>query len=125
VFKDVGHYSEWPKVADAVIKAERMITKFGSLFAGNVDLDHIGLEGTPVNDRWLSNEHLATVFDKCQAMAQLMDRLGYDPWWAAEHHFQREGYECIPNLLMLFVHAKSQIINRSSPSERRATAVKI
>src|SRR6266571_4916321 len=81
-----------------------MITKFGSLFAGNVDLDHIGLEGTPANDRWLSNEHLATVFDKCQAMAQLMDRLGYDTWWAAEHHFQREGYECLPNLLMLFVH---------------------
>src|ERR1044071_5092672 len=81
-----------------------MITKFGSLFAGNVDLDHIGLEGTPANDRWLSNEHLATVFDKCQAMVQLMDRLGYDTWWAAEHHFQREGYECIPNLLMLFVH---------------------
>ena len=81
-----------------------MITKFGSLFAGNVDLDHIGLEGTPANDRWLSNAHLATVFDKCQAMAQLMDRLGYDTWWAAEHHFQREGYECIPNLLMLFVH---------------------
>src|SRR6266700_4549090 len=81
-----------------------MITKFGSLFAGNVDLDQIGLEGTPANDRWLSNEHLATVFDKCQAMAQLMDRLGYDTWWAAEHHFQREGYECFPNLLMLFVH---------------------
>ena len=81
-----------------------MITKFGSLFAGNVDLDQIGLEGTPANERWLSNEHLTTVFDKCQAMAQLMDRLGYDTWWAAEHHFQREGYECIPNLLMLFVH---------------------
>src|SRR6266571_5078204 len=81
-----------------------MITKFGSLFAGNVDLDQIGLEGTPANDRWLSNEHLATVFDKCQAMVQLMDRLGYDTWWAAEHHFQREGYECLPNLLMLFVH---------------------
>jgi alkanesulfonate monooxygenase SsuD/methylene tetrahydromethanopterin reductase-like flavin-dependent oxidoreductase (luciferase family) len=81
-----------------------MITKFGSLFAGNVDLDQIGLEGTPANDRWLSNAHLATVFDKCQAMAQVMDRLGYDTWWAAEHHFQREGYECIPNLLMLFVH---------------------
>jgi len=54
-----------------------MITKFGSLFAGNVDLDQIGLEGTPANDRWLSNEHLATVVDKCQAMVQLMDRLGY------------------------------------------------
>ncbi|MFQ6026612.1 MAG: LLM class flavin-dependent oxidoreductase [Dehalococcoidia bacterium] len=81
-----------------------MITKFGSLFAGNVDLDDIGLTGTPANDRWLSDAHLATVFDKCEAIASTMDRLGYSTFWAAEHHFQREGYECIPNLLMLFVH---------------------
>src|SRR2546422_96689 len=32
-----------------------MIKKFGSLFAGHVDLDNEGLEGTPVNDRWLTN----------------------------------------------------------------------
>ncbi|HZA25678.1 MAG TPA: LLM class flavin-dependent oxidoreductase, partial [Dehalococcoidia bacterium] len=81
-----------------------MITKVGSLFAGNVDLDDIGLEGTPANDRWLSDEHLASVFDKCEAMATTLDRLGYSTFWAAEHHFQREGYECIPNLLMLFLH---------------------
>ena len=81
-----------------------MITRFGSLYAGNVDLDNIGLEGTPVNERWLPDEQLNTVYDKCQSMAQLMDRLGYDTFWAAEHHYQREGYECIPNLLMLFVH---------------------
>jgi len=29
-----------------------------------------------------------------------MDELGYDILWSAEHHFQREGYECIPNLIM-------------------------
>ena len=81
-----------------------MITKFGSLYAGHVDLDNIGLDGTPVNDRWLSDEHLASVFDKAEAIVTLMDRLGYDVFWAAEHRFQREGYECIPNLLMHFVH---------------------
>ena len=81
-----------------------MITQFGSLFAGHVDLDNMGWDGTPVNDRWLSDEHLATVFDKSEAIALTMDRLGYDVFWAAEHHFQREGYECIPNLLLLFVH---------------------
>ena len=41
-----------------------MITKFGSLYAGHVDLDNLGLDGTPVNDRWLSDDHLASVFDK-------------------------------------------------------------
>ena len=81
-----------------------MITRFGSLYAGHVDLDNIGFEGTPVNDRWLSDEHLATVFDKSEAIATTMDRLGYSTFWAAEHRFQREGYECIPNLMMLFVH---------------------
>lgn len=81
-----------------------MITRFGSLYAGHVDLDNIGFEGTPVNERWLSDEHLATVFDKAEAIATTLDRLGYDTFWAAEHRFQREGYECIPNLLMLFVH---------------------
>ncbi len=33
-----------------------------------------------------------------------MDRLGYDALWLAEHHFQPEGYECLPNILMVAVH---------------------
>src|SRR2546422_11149660 len=81
-----------------------MITQFGSLFAGHVDLDNEGLDGTPANDRWLSDENLATVFPKSEAIAKLMDRTGYDTFWLAEHHFQREGYECIPNILMLALH---------------------
>ena len=81
-----------------------MITKFGSLFAGHVDLDNLGLEGTPVNDRWLPDEKLASVFDKTEAIVLKMEELGYDAFWSAEHHFQREGYECIPNLLLLYVH---------------------
>ncbi len=81
-----------------------MITKFGSLFAGHVDLDNLGLDGTPVNERWLSDGHLATVFDKTEAIVLKMEEMGYDTFWSAEHHFQREGYECIPNLLLLYVH---------------------
>lgn len=81
-----------------------MITKFDSLYAGHIDMDNVGYAGTAVNDRRFPNEHLVTIFDKAQAMAQLMDRLGYDTFWTAEHHFQYEGYECIPNVLMLAVH---------------------
>src|SRR4030088_1683554 len=81
-----------------------MITRFDSLFAGHVDMSNVGYGGTAVNDRRFPNEHLITVFDKAQAMAQMMDRLGYDTFWMAEHHFQREGYECIPNVLMMAVH---------------------
>jgi alkanesulfonate monooxygenase SsuD/methylene tetrahydromethanopterin reductase-like flavin-dependent oxidoreductase (luciferase family) len=81
-----------------------MITKFDSLFAGHVDIEDVGYGGIPVNDRRYPNEYLATVFDKTVAMAKLMDRLGYDTFWMAEHHFQHEGYECIPNLPMMALH---------------------
>ncbi len=83
------------------------ITKFDSLFAGHVDIEDVGYGGVPVNDRRYPNEHLASVFDKAQSMAQLMDRTGYDTFWMAEHHFQHEGYECIPNVLMTAVHLAS------------------
>lgn len=81
-----------------------MIKRFSSLYAGHIDLDDMGQDATPVNDRRYSNEHLAGVFEKTEAMAKLMDELGYDILWMAEHHFQPEGYECIPNLLMLSLH---------------------
>ena len=81
-----------------------MITKFGTLFAGHVDLPEVGYDAPPVNSYWLPNEHLATVYAKTEAIAQCMDRNDYDTLWLAEHHFQREGYECISNILMLAVH---------------------
>jgi alkanesulfonate monooxygenase SsuD/methylene tetrahydromethanopterin reductase-like flavin-dependent oxidoreductase (luciferase family) len=80
------------------------ITKFDSLFAGHVDMENVGYGGIPVNDRRLPDEQLTTVFDKAETMAKLMDRLGYSTFWMAEHHFQREGYECIPNVLMAALH---------------------
>jgi alkanesulfonate monooxygenase SsuD/methylene tetrahydromethanopterin reductase-like flavin-dependent oxidoreductase (luciferase family) len=80
-----------------------MITTFDGSYAGHVDIDDVGYSGTAVNDRRFPNEQLATVFDKARAIAQLLDRLDYDTFWTAEHHFQPEGYECIPNLLMLAV----------------------
>jgi alkanesulfonate monooxygenase SsuD/methylene tetrahydromethanopterin reductase-like flavin-dependent oxidoreductase (luciferase family) len=81
-----------------------MIKTFGSLYAGHVDLDNEGLDGTPVNDRWLPDEQLVTAFDKATTIAQVLDGNGFDVFWLAEHHFQREGYECVPNILMLAVH---------------------
>ena len=81
-----------------------MITKFDSLYAGHVDMDDIGYAGTAVNDRLFDNEHLASVYAKTDAIARTMDANGYDTFWLAEHHFQPEGYECIPNVLMSAVH---------------------
>ena len=81
-----------------------MITRFSSLYAGHVDLGDVGQDATPANERRYPNEHLMTVFPKTEAIAKCMDRLGFDTFWLAEHHFQHEGYECIPNILMVAVH---------------------
>jgi len=81
-----------------------MITKFDSLYAGHVDMDDIGYAGTAVNDRLFHNDHLASVYAKTDAIAKTMDANGYDTFWLAEHHFQPEGYECLPNVLMSAVH---------------------
>jgi len=81
-----------------------MITKFSSLFAGHIDLGEMGEDTAPVDERVYSNEELASVFTKSEAIARCMDKLGFHTLWFAEHHFQREGYECIPNILMLAVH---------------------
>jgi alkanesulfonate monooxygenase SsuD/methylene tetrahydromethanopterin reductase-like flavin-dependent oxidoreductase (luciferase family) len=85
-----------------------MIRSFGALYAGYIDLEQVGYEGTPVEVRWYPNDRLIEVFDNARAIAQLLERLGYDTFWTAEHHFQREGYECIPNVLLLNVHLAAQ-----------------
>ncbi|MBV9248482.1 MAG: LLM class flavin-dependent oxidoreductase [Acetobacteraceae bacterium] len=81
-----------------------MIRKFTTVYPGHVDLPDRGQDATPANERRYSNEHLASVFAKSEAVAQLMDRTGWDTLWLAEHHFQHEGYEVMPNLLMAAVH---------------------
>ena len=81
-----------------------MITKFDSMYAGHVDMTDVGYGGEPVNDRKFDNDHLMTVFGKAEAIAKTLDDNGFNTMWMAEHHFQPEGYECIPNLIMLNVH---------------------
>ena len=81
-----------------------MITKFSTVYAGHVDLGDMGQQATPANERRYANEHLASVFTKAEAIARCMDEHGYHALWLAEHHFQHEGYECIPNIMMAAVH---------------------
>jgi alkanesulfonate monooxygenase SsuD/methylene tetrahydromethanopterin reductase-like flavin-dependent oxidoreductase (luciferase family) len=81
-----------------------MISKFSNVYAGHVDLGDMGQLATPANERRYPNEHLATVFAKSEAIARCMDEHGYHTLWLAEHHFQHEGYECIPNIMMVGVH---------------------
>ena len=85
-----------------------MITNFSASYAGHVVEDDIGFSGTPANDRWYSNEVLAGTLDWAVDFAQHLEKLGFDEFWMAEHHFQPEGYEGIPNLMMLSLYLATQ-----------------
>lgn len=80
------------------------ITRFSTVYAGHIDLGDMGQLATPANERRYANEQLASVFEKTEVIARCMDEHGFHTLWLAEHHFQREGYECIPNILMVAVH---------------------
>ena len=81
-----------------------MIESIGTLYAGHIDLESVGFDSIPANDRIYTEQELNTVYSKAESIAKVMDSNGYDIFWLAEHHFQREGYECIPNVLMLAIH---------------------
>jgi len=85
-----------------------MITKFDSSYVGSIDLENPGYAGTPINDRSYANAELADTLHKAEDYARHMDRLGYHAFWMAEHHFQPEGTECIPNVLMMALHLTGQ-----------------
>jgi len=81
-----------------------MIKRFSVLYVGQVELENVGLGGTPADERRYPNERVVQAYDNSVALAKHMDELGYYCMWTAEHHFQREGYECLPNLILLGVH---------------------
>lgn len=85
-----------------------MIKSFSVLYVGNIDLDNVGLDGTPADERRFSNDQLIESMNTATELAKLMDDNDYYAMWMAEHHFQREGYECIPNILLLSTHMAAQ-----------------
>jgi alkanesulfonate monooxygenase SsuD/methylene tetrahydromethanopterin reductase-like flavin-dependent oxidoreductase (luciferase family) len=81
-----------------------MIKHFSVLYVGQIELENVGQDGTPADARRYSNERLVECFGMAEEAARLMDELGFYALWLAEHHFQHEGYECIPNLILLGTH---------------------
>jgi len=55
-------------------------------------------------DRRVSNDDVIDTYESLQGWARLADDLGYDTLWLTEHHFQHEGYEVTPNLVLFGLH---------------------
>ena len=85
-----------------------MIRGFSGSYAGHIVDNNLGFLGTPANDRRYSDAKLASALTWAVDIAQHLEVLGYDEFWVAEHHFQPEGYECIPNLIMMGLYLATQ-----------------
>src|SRR5262249_11900081 len=75
--------------------------QLGVFLFGNVDMPDAGYGGTEPQDRRYGQADVVRQYDDCFAYAQAAERLGYDALWLTEHHFQHEGYEVVPNIVLL------------------------
>jgi alkanesulfonate monooxygenase SsuD/methylene tetrahydromethanopterin reductase-like flavin-dependent oxidoreductase (luciferase family) len=84
----------------------------GAFFFGGVEMDDAGGGPPAPMDRRATNEQMWRATTDYVSSAMEAERLGYDSFWTTEHHFQYEGYEVIPNgiLLSTWIAAHTQRI---------------
>ncbi len=86
--------------------------KLGAFLFGGVEMNDAGAGlPNPMDRRYSNEECWKATLDYVEA-GIAADRLGYDSFWTTEHHFQYEGYEVIPNglLISMWIAAKTQHI---------------
>ena len=75
--------------------------KLGAFFFGGVEMDDAGAGLPNPMDRRYSNDACWKATLDYVNSAKEAERLGFDSFWTTEHHFQYEGYEVIPNGLLI------------------------
>lgn len=73
-------------------------------FYGSVPMSDAGWGPPAPVERRCGNADVLACYDNLLHWARTMDRLGYDTMWLTEHHFQHEGYEVTPNLILFGLH---------------------
>ena len=75
--------------------------KFGAFFFGGVEMTDAGAGlPNPMDRRYDNAACWKATLDYIDA-ATAADQLGFDSFWTTEHHFQYEGYEVIPNGILI------------------------
>ena len=75
--------------------------KIGAFFFGGVEMSDAGAgPPAPMDRRYGNDECWRATLDYVNSAIEA-DRLGFDSFWTTEHHFQYEGYEVIPNGLLI------------------------
>lgn len=77
-------------------------------FFGTVPMPDAGDPAIAPTERRYGNADVLACYDNMLDWAQTADALGYDTMWLTEHHFQHEGYEVLPNLVLFGMHAATR-----------------
>ena len=75
--------------------------KTGVFLFGGVEMPDAGAGAPAPTDRRYDSKQVWEATERIIDMAVASDRLGYDSFWTTEHHFQYEGYEVVPNGILL------------------------
>ena len=73
-------------------------------FYSTVPMADAGGQGPQPVERRYGNDDVIACYANMERWAVTADRLGYDCLWLTEHHFQHEGYEVVPNLVLFGLH---------------------
>ena len=77
-------------------------------FFGTVPMPDAGDPAIAPTARRYGNDDYLACYENMLHWAQTADGLGFDTMWLTEHHFQYEGYEVLPNLLMFGMYAATR-----------------
>ena len=75
--------------------------RIGIFLFGGVEMHDAGSGPPAATDRSYSPEHIWRATEQTIETGVLCDQLGFDSYWLTEHHFQIEGYEVIPNGILI------------------------
>lgn len=75
--------------------------RIGIFLFGGVEMNDAGAGPPAPTDRRFSQQQMWDATEKIIDMGVVSDQLGFDSFWLTEHHFQYEGYEVIPNGILV------------------------
>ena len=73
----------------------------GVFLFGGVEMDDASAGPPAPTDRRYDHKETWRATERIIDMGVVCDRLGFDSYWLTEHHFQHEGYEVVPNGILV------------------------
>ena len=73
----------------------------GVFLFGGVEMTDAGPGPPAPTDRRYDSRKIWETTERIIDMGVVSEQLGFDSYWLTEHHFQYEGYEVIPNGILI------------------------